>query len=387
MKKIYDQTLLRNEYAQALAKRLLTAGQISKEQHEQAQKLHADIPYNPNFFIKILLFFFGCLGFSFGGSFVSLFFLGAFPEGYGVLGALYGFGMIFALLFLIKQRKLHFSGVDNALIYGILGCALPLLFQLYETMGIDEVWVVALMALPFFGIVIYCFGEPLVAVMAYLLSLFIIASIAMKHPLTKALLPFILMILSVGVYYWLRRFEQQSRAFYWQTAIAWTQTVALIMIYVSGNYYVVRQANATLNGLPDPAPEIAFAPVFWGLTFLIPAFYLYFGFRERRLTLLILGLLGVLAAGSTVRMYHSVLPLEWVLVLGGTLVVLCAGWVIKLLKTPRFGFSHDPEEVSANRLGLEAVLLSQLTKNVQSADHDVQLGGGDFGGGGAGEKY
>lgn len=385
MKKVYDETLLKNDYAHALAQRLFKEQRLTPAQYEQIKKLHAEQPYSPNFFVKILLFLFGCVAFGFGGSFLSLFLLGAFTEAYAVTSLLYGFTMLLVLLSFIKQRKLYFSGIDNAFIYGILGCCLPLLFNIYDILKIQEIWVGALIMLPLFLLCVYFFGEPLVALGAFLLAIFVMASLAMKHPLGKALLPFILMLCSGVAYAVLRRFEYKPHAFYWQIATRWVQIAALIVAYLSGNYYVVREANAALNNLPSPAPEIAFASIFWTLTFLIPVAYLYMGFRWRQILLLVLGLLGLIGAGVTVRMYHALLPLEWALVLGGGVCVGLTIGFIRLLKAPRLGFSYEPE--STSRVGLETMILSQLTKNNQSADHGVQLGEGDFGGGGAGEKY
>jgi uncharacterized membrane protein YgcG len=150
---------------------------------------------------------------------------------------------------------------------------------------------------------------------------------------------------------------------------------------------VVREANATLNNLPDPAPEIAFANVFWTFTFLTPLLYLYVGFRWKSLVLLVLSILGLLASLTTVRMYHSVMPLEWVLVLGGIATISVSVFLIQYFKNPKHGFSYTPNATAEGQLHLQSVVLSQITSNIQSADHGVNLGGGDFGGGGAEEKY
>jgi len=385
--KAYNETLLRNEYAQALAQRLKKEGKLNDTQNLEIQKLHADLPYNTNIFIKILLFLFGCLGFGMGGSLMAMFIVG-FNEsfwGFAIVSAFYGIGAIILLIFLIRDRKLYFSGIDNAVIYCVLGAFMPLVYQIYETLHLQEPWLAALLFLPFLLLTIYVFGEPIIALSAFLTVLFIIASLFMKHPLGKALLPFVLMICAGITYGLLHRFSQKKESFYWTTALEWTSIVAMVLFYAAGNYYVVREANAALNNLPAPAPEIAFAPLFWGLTFVVPVLYLYLGFRWRDRLVLLLGLLGVVASVMTYRFYHAVLPTEWGMVLGGLVAVVVAIFVIRQLKTPRFGFSNLPEE--NEKIGIETVILSQMTQNIQAADHGLKLGGGDFGGGGAGEKY
>ncbi|MEZ4902147.1 MAG: hypothetical protein R2822_10515 [Spirosomataceae bacterium] len=385
--KAYNETLLRNQYAQEVVQRLNKEGKLNEVQCLALQKLHADVPYNPNIFIKLLLFLFGCLGFGLGGSLMTVFIIG-FDEsfwGFSVVSAIYGAGATFLLLFLIRERKLYFSGIDNALIYCILGALMPLVYQIYDTTHLDEPWLAALLFLPLLLLTTYVFGEPVVALFAFLTTLFIGASLLMKHPLGKALLPFALMIGAAIAYSLGRRFGQKKASFYWAIALEWTSTMAMVVFYAAGNYYVVREANAALNHLPPPAPEIAFAPIFWGLTFVIPLLYLYLGFRWRNRLVLLLGLLGVVASVMTYRFYHAVLPTEWGLVLGGLVAVAVAVWVIRQLKTPRFGFSNWSEE--DKKIGLETIILSQMTQNIQTTDPSLQLGGGDFGGGGAGEQY
>lgn len=385
--KIYNETLLRNEYAQKLVLRFQKEGLLSDTQAVEIRQLHADVPYNPNIFIKIVLFLFGGFGFSFGSSFVALAVLGESFVGFAIISMIYGVGTLFALKYFIRERKLHFSGLDNALLYCVLGSFGPMVFQIYDSAKIDELWVGALLFLPFLLAAAYSFGEPLVALGAFLATLFIIASILMKNPLGKALLPFALMICTGITYEVVRRFLKKEASFYWQTALYWVSIAALVLFYAAGNYLVVRQANAALNGLPDPAPEIAFAPLFWGLTFLVPVLYFFGGFRWRDRTLITLGILAVVCSILTVRFYHAVLPAEWGMILGGIAASSIAYVVIRQLKTPKYGFSFAPEVGENASFRIETVVLSQITTNIQTADNGVQFGGGDFGGGGAGEKY
>lgn len=385
--KIYNETLLRNEYAQTVVQRFQKEGLLSETQAAEIQKIYTDVPYNPNIFIKIVLFLFGFLGFSFGSSFAALALLGESFAGFAMISMFYGTGVLFALRYFIRERKLHFSGLDNALLYCILGSFGPIVFQIYDSTKINEIWIGALLFLPFLLAAAYSFGEPLVALGAFLTILFIIASILMKNPIGKALLPFALMICTGITYEAVRRLLQKESSFYWQTALYWVSIAALVLFYAAGNYLVVRQANAALNGLPDPAPEIAFAPLFWGLTFLVPALYLYGGFRWRDRTLITLGILAVVCSILTIRFYHAVLPVEWGMLLGGVAATVIAYGVIRQLKTPKYGFIFAPEVGENTPFRIETVVLSQITTNIQTADHGVQFGGGDVGGGGAGDKY
>ncbi len=383
--KAYNETLLRNKYAQKMAKKWHSEGLLTDAQLAEAQLLHAAVPYDPNLFIKIGLFVFAQACFFFGGSFVFL----LVGEGAGlfITSFVYALGVAFLLVRIIRQKQLHFSGIDNALIYGVIGATMPLIFQLYESLKISELWIGVAFCLPVLVLVVYSFGEPLVALGTFLCGLFILASVLMKNPIGKALLPFALMAFAAVFFVITRKLSQKQTAFYWKDAIEWINTAALVVFYTAGNYFVVREVNAELNGLGSPSPEIAFAGLFWAFTFLIPVLYLYGGFRWRNRTLLVLGLLGLVASVLTFRQYHAVLPVEWGLLLGGAFATVCAFVLIRGLKTPKYGFSYAPERDDDERIALEMVVVSQMTKNIHSIDNGVEFGGGDFAGGGAGEKY
>ncbi|WP_428660427.1 hypothetical protein [Runella sp.] len=383
--KVYNETLLRNEYAQKMARKWHLEGMLTTEQLAEAQLIHAAVPYNPNLFIKIGLFVFAQACFFFGGSFGFLL-VGA-GVSFSIVSFLYAIATAFLLVRFIPQKQLHFSGIDNALIYGVIGATMPLIFEIYESLKIDELWIAAALCLPILVLVVYSFGEPLVALGMFLCGLFIVASLLMKNPIGKALLPFALMLYAAGFFIVTRKLSQQPTAFYWKTAIYWLNTTALVVFYAGGNYFVVREANAQLNNLPAPSPEIAFAGLFWGFTFLIPFLYLYGGFRWRDRTLFVLGLLGMVASVLTFRYYHTVLPVEWGMILGGAAATLVAFGVIRQLKMPKYGFSYAPEKDDEERLAIETIVVSQITNNIHSVENGVEFGGGDFAGGGAGEKY
>ncbi|NBB18993.1 hypothetical protein GVN20_06460 [Runella sp. CRIBMP] len=383
--KAYNETLLLNEYAQKMAKKWHTERLLSTEQLAEVVQSHAQVPYNPNVFIKIGLFLFGYICFMFGGGFV--FMIMGEGGGFAFTALLYGLGVTFLLLRLIKRKQLHFAGVDNALIYGIIGATMPLIFELYDALKINEIWVGVLFCLPVLVVVVYSFGEPLVALGAFLSGMFILASILMKNPIGKALLPFALMIYAAAFFVVTRNMSQKSSTFYWKLAIYWVNTAALVLFYAAGNYFVVRELNAELNGLGSPSPEVAFAGLFWVFSILIPMLYLYGGFRWRNRTLLLLGLLGIVATILTVRYYHAMLAIEWVLILVGVVAAVSAFALIRSLKTPKFGFIYATEKDNDERFAIEMVVISQMTKNSQSAENGVEFGGGDFAGGGAEDKY
>jgi len=384
--KAYQESWLKNRYALRLAKQFQQDGHLTSDQLEAIQQSHTDLPYSPNIFIKLLLFIFGLIGFSFGGAFFAIFLVGDTKWGIPITYFVYGIITLVVLIQLIKNRKLYNAGIDNALIYCILGSLIPLFFKISEINNFKEPWVLGLLFLPFLASITYAFGEPVVALGLLFDLMFIFSSLLIKHPIGKTFLPFILLGLLMLLYLVVRKFSEKKSAFYWQLALSWVSPVILILGYASINYMVVRYANASLNNLPLPAPEIRFSWLFWGLTFLIPLLQLWLGIRWRDRMMLVVAFLCSISSIFTYRHYHSVLPTEWGLILGGAILGLGAYFLYNYLKQPKGGFSVTPEE-STHTL-LHSFVLSQLTKSNQAiTPQELKMGGGDFGGGGAGENY
>ncbi|MFN3379348.1 MAG: hypothetical protein ACK41O_07815, partial [Runella zeae] len=307
--------------------------------------------------------------------------------GFAATSLVYAVGVFFLLRLLIKQNRFHFSGIDNALIYGIIGATLPAVFEIYSGLKLTSAWSGVALIMPILVAMVYIFGEPLVAVGMLGSGLFIIASWLVQTAWGKALLPFALMLVTGGLYGAIRWFVQKPSSFYWQTALEWLRIASLVVFYLAGNYGFVREANAQLNGLSSPAPEISFAAIFWLLTFGVPALYLYGGIKQRDRSLLFLGSVAVVCSVITLHQYHPFLSVEWMMIGGGLLLVGSTYRLIKGLKQPKAGFVSVADAEQEERVGLEAVVLAQLTQQTQNADHGVRLGGGDFGGGGAGDQY
>jgi hypothetical protein len=160
--------------------------------------------------------------------------------------------------------------------------------------------------------------------------------------------------------------------------------MALAVFYLSGNYFVVREANALLNN-QSPSVEIPFSVIFWIFTFLVPFIYLYLGARKKQRNAIILGLLGLGFSVFTYRSYYSVMPIEWALTLGGAILIGVSVFCIKYFKTPKFNLSSEAEELGKLQK-LETILVAQAFQT-KTSDDTFKFGGGDAGGAGADGKY
>ena len=382
--KAYNEILLYNQWVQKKAKEWVRKNLITKEQQTAIDATYADLPYQPSWFIWIGLFIFTIIGIS-ASTVVFLPVIDtAFAETF--LGPIYGVAMYFFVNYLIRKSKLHFSAIDNALLYAILLSFIPLAIEISADAG-DAALLVSLAYLPLLLFLTYRYGEPLIALGTFLDGLFILATLAMKNPWGKLLLPFILMLYAGIVWYFVRRFLKKDSSFYWNTALNWLHVGTLVVAYAAGNYYVVREGNAALNDLPDPSPEVALAGLFWSLTFLIPALYLYAAVRWRSLQFLILGTLFLLASLYTFYYYHPFMPGDWATALLGLVGIGVAIYLMRYLKTARQGFIYELEENSEWGTLAGTIIAAEVGSHASETPQGPRFGGGDFGGGGSGEGY
>lgn len=380
----YNQDVLKNQRVQLLAGEWLAKKLITEDDLNAITQKYTPLPYQPSWFVKIGLFFFTWVCIS-GGTLIFIPFT-SLENSEKYISPLYGFILLFCLQYLIKDRKLHFSGIDNALLYTIPLCFLFQIIDLASLLG-DAPWLIGLCYLPVLGLLIYFYGEPLLTLIAYLDFLYITAAISFEYPSGKVLLPFILFFLSILSWVLVRYLRKRDVSGYWSSALTLLHYASLSTAYLSINYGIVREGNMTLNGLQSPSPEIQFASMFWVLTFLITGLYLFFGYWLRKISFLSLG--GVFLAVSlfTVHHYYPIISGEWAFTLAGSLGLGVSVFLIHSLKTPKNGFSYEPSEDSGIGLIAGTVISTQLGGLASETPEGPRFGEGDFGGGGAGQNY
>ncbi len=379
--KAYNEILIYNQRAQNKANDWARRNLITKDQQSAIDAAYAELPYQPTWFIWIGLFIFTIIGIAASTVVFLPFIDSAFAETW--LGPLYGVTMYFFLNYLIKDRKLHFSAIDNAFLYAILLSFIPLTVQLADVAG-DAPWLVGMVYLPLMLFITYRYGEPLIAVSTFLNGLYIVTTLAMGNALGKLLLPFIIMIFTGISWYFVRQFMKKESSFYWNIALNWLHVATLLVVYAASNYFVVREGNAALNDLPDPSPEVALAGLFWLLTFLVPILYLYAAIRWRSIQFLILGTVFLVISFVTLHHYYPFISGDIAAALLGLAGIGVAVFTMRYLKTSRDGFIYEPEESSELTVLSGNLVATELGSNASETPQGPRLGGGDFGGGGSG---
>ena len=98
-----------------------------------------------------------------------------------------------------------------------------------------------------------------------------------------------------------------------------------------------------------------------------------------------------IAAAITVRNYYHLTPLELVFITGGTLLLLISYYLTRYLKKPKHGITYQQlsGESLFEQLQIESFIISETSSGTGNAPANIgtQMGGGKFGGGGAGGKF
>jgi hypothetical protein len=380
MKKAYNENWVENLHIQQTASAWLSKNLLTQEQFEQVKSAFPEQFYRPGIFVKIGLFFFAAIACSFFVGFISLFFMSSGSEtGFSFLSLICAFCFTFFLEYLIKNKGLFHSGVDNALLYAAVFGAMVPVFMLFENAG---VWLYCIVALAILVPVILRYADLLATLVAFGVLFLLLANLMMMFPLGKALLPFSVMILS-AVIYWAAK---KSKRLYYQDCRKVLEVLSLFTFYLGGNYFIVREGNALMNDFNlAVSPQIAFAPLFYFFTIIIPLAYIMTGLRKHDRILFIIGLLAFGFSIFTYRSYFSQLTPSQELAVAGALLILIAGAVIRYLHTPKHNLCDEPDG-RRKLANLEAILVAQ---NLGQTPHEngIEFGGGNFGGGGAGEVY
>lgn len=390
---IYNKSWLANLLIRERVNKDLEAGNLNREEHKQVEAAYPVGFYTPNIFVRVGLFILTTIIISFAGGLFALFvseIRAVAPEIWLLIA---GIACYFSLEIIVKKNHHFRSGVDDALlwlsggmVFGALNLITAPLFFGYS----DEIQIMFNAGF-LFGIGFYLsirFADRLMATLCLLsilafFGLFWISTVTFG----TATLPFLMMILSATCYFLSRSEMGRVRALYYQDCLQFVQVASLLVLYLSGNYYVVQQLGNQLLA-KNGAYQVPMPYIFWIWTFLSPFVYLIFGVKRKDRVLLRGGLILLAAAGFTFRNYYHVMPVEATLVIIGLLILAAAYVIIRYLKTPKNGITYDDlnERGLAGHLKIESLIVSEMPTGT-SLPEQSRFGGGSFGGGGSSSDF
>ncbi len=385
--KLYNETQIEARDLLRQVEQWQTQGMVTPEQVTAIKAAYPRRFKLTNPFIDIGLFLFTILAVMSAYGLVTTVLTGVdyAAAGLGGIALLFGAGLLFFTKNMVQNSNLCRNGVDNALV---------LLVPLFMIVGIillfpvtPPFWVCCVIALPFLLAMIWYTGDTILAYFALFALYGGLFHRLLDYGLGKQLLPFIFMAVSVGLYIVAQRVPGSA---YYGDALSQLRWTSLVILAAAGNYFVVRELNGLLaEGHHAETPEIPLWGLFWATTFAIPLLYAVLGFRQKSRMFIILAVLGLAGAAATVRHYYGTWPLSVALVVDGVVLIGLGVLGIRFLRTPRHGFSDIDDGEAPLLVVRHAGTLTALqgTANAQQHPTGPRFGGGDFGGGGAGETY
>ena len=394
----------------ALAARWHRRGGLTAAQLTATEAAYPLDCFRPAWAIRIALFVVTLLGVSLGSSLGGLVVgMGSSFEHFSVAGwaVLVLAGTLLILETVIRNNKLFHAGPDNALLYCAVGAAAVLigrlrLLRLDGSLNDFALSQPALLPslLLFLAVLLAAvvrYAERGVTGAAFVVYLLVVVNLLLPWNWGRLLLPFGMMG-AAGAVVWLTRAPRRGTpaTYYYEGPRQTLRLLGLAVLYLAGNYLVVREGNAALRGdFVSAHPPLGGLFIFF--TAVVPVAYIGLGLRRPDRLLLTLGLVAVAFSGYTLRTYRSVLPPAVAATLAGAALVALAVFGLRYLRPARHGLTSLPDagddtaDDAANpfaRANLEALAAAELTPiAAPDAGPRTEFGGGQFGGGGASSGY
>ncbi|HQQ95620.1 MAG TPA: hypothetical protein PLX35_00080 [Cyclobacteriaceae bacterium] len=380
MKSAYDTHQVHNLTVLRESRNWLEHHFIRKEQFEQIQQTFKCRLYHPNFLIRIILFVATALGLVGVAGLAILMVKDVGSDALRVLAVIYGIVSFIALDIWLIKKDHYKSGVTEAVMFQacicILGAVIDeseltfrvlafLVFAYTAFRYLD--WISTLLSVGFLGAVLF--------------------SLLMKWENTgQAIMPFFFMMAFSTCYLSLPKIKARPSSSPWHNNLWLLEVSSLIIVYLSGNYYMVRELSIEISGLPlSPEEHIPFAYFFYAFTAVVPIIYVVTGLRKHNSTLIRVGALCAILSILTFKYYFSIAPPEITLTVAGALVILLAASLLNYLRLMGHGITR--ENILSEKwasASAEGFLVSQtMGGNEAKPNNQFEGGGGTFGGGGA----
>jgi hypothetical protein len=390
---IYNKIGLANLKLQNQIKKDYYAGNITLEEVVKVKLAYPTLFYSPNIFVRIGLFILTNIIVSFSAGLLTLIFSDIKEINPEIWLLLSGVACYFILEHVVKHKHHLCSGADDALVWicgGMVFGAVNLLLDPTVRNYSSSIQIMVNTAF-LFMISLYLglrFADRLIATIAFLALLITVGSGWISiGTIGISTLPFLIMVLAAAGYKLSSIYHAHSKALYYQHCLLFLQMVSLLVLYLSGNYYVVEWLGTELLSSSRPY-QLPMPYVFWAWTFVIPLSYVAIGIRKKDSILLRSGLILLAASGFTLRQYYYLMSTEVLLVVIGLFILAIAYKLYQHLKTPKNGFTYQElnEGSLTDHLKLESLIVAAMPGSA-AAPEGSRFGGGDFGGGGSAADF
>lgn len=380
----YDKIKIKNLYMHQEAMQWLLNKQIDKTDFEKMLVTFQPAYKRNNFLYTFGMFMLTLLIGNSALSFVAL--LLGFSE--SNINIIMIAGICFSAYYLrklIDKKNVFQNGVDYGLQYIIAGNVCYLFFDFISPEDFLSAALYFFATSLFFTIMFLAYIHFVWIVLSFI-SISTCVSVLFLHlnPNAILFLPFVLMAISVGVYFIAKRLFTEAH-FYLHFGITCLQASCIMIFYVSCNYYLIDQIYYE-NYQSHPTGWVQW--LFTTLTVLVPLIYIYNSLKKHNHTQLTIGLLALLASVFVIRNYYGMLPLAYALITGGIALLICV-WLARKFLTEKSGFTFNKPKGDKEVMQWISFAMAQWVQvqNAASQTASQSQGGGQFGGGGAGNSY
>lgn len=385
----YDPTWLRNLHIVKACKSWADHGLIDASQLPAIRAEHPSSFYHPNLFIRVLLFVATLVALSGVTGLVTLMFSDVIKSETiaATLMLLYGLVSFVVLDRAFIHNARHYkSGVTEAVLYHaigftIAGAAWILNFQ---------TTIFTLLCVVVFAFAAFRYLDLVSTACAFgAVAYFIFSQLYLAGGVLQQVIPIVLIVFFTPAYFLIKWIQKNPATEPWDDVLLVLESLSLLLIYIAGNYLVVRELSQLLMGLTlEPGADIPFAYLFYGLTVIIPVAYLYFGLKRKNLVLIRVSLFVIAFSVFTFKYYYSFGHPEITLTIAGAILLTVTLLLFRYLKTPQHGYTRENllKEKWANS-NLQSFIISQTLGGNQAITEPQSGDGGSFGGGGSTDSY
>jgi len=341
--------------------------------------------YHPNLIIRILLFIATLLALSGVTGLFFLFVAEAGTVGISTMCIVYGIGSFVVLEKFFISKNHYKSGVTEAILYHACGFTIGGIAGLSDFDSTQLLLIACLVVFSFSAIRYLDLITTLAAIVSFAALLFYNCFEA--GGIYKQIIPFVFIFSFSAIYFITKKVQKSSNLNVWSNNLLLVEAISLLLIYVSGNYLVVRELSVNLMELElTEGADIPFAFLFYFLTVFIPLLFLYVGIKNKDMVLLRVSLLVLACSVFTFKYYYSLGHTEITLTFAGVFLIGITIALMHYLNVIRNGFTR--ENLLSEKwqsMNAEAFIISQTMGGNQSVNQDggQSGGGGDSGGGGA----
>ena len=381
----HDKQLLNDLVLLEEANSLQNAGFISKEQKDLIKKQLPDFKNQKNILVRLGFFLLG--SFLYGSICGAISIVGMVGDEFYFKICCYIFaGVGFAGAELLANQKYYGHGLDDAF---ILGAILNVGFAIGITTDGYELIIAIFMAIAAFVMYRRYLHLPSLLVFCLASSAILFYGLFELGEIGKTILPFVAMLVAAGFYFVSKKSIKNLTEIYYYKGLLLANSFCLILFYLSCNYLVVRELSVMLLGNEVlPGKDIPFAYFFYAFTIIVPIVYLVQALKTKDRIMLWISFLAIAFSIYTIRFYHSVLPIEVALTLGGVVLFAIAYFSIKKLKEKESGLTFKPDRINNSHavLNAEALIVASafgMKPEVKPESSPMEFGGGGYSGGGS----